>query len=226
MDDVINRRAFVRSGLLLTATVLGAVACTPTPSRETMPSSTPAPDSSPAPSPGSRVMLAYFSRPGENYHYGDRIDLEVGNTQVVAEMIADAITVDVFRIEAADPYPDDYEQTVQRNVQEENDDARPEIASPLPDLSDYAIVLLGSPVWNVQTPMIMRTFVENVDLAGKTVHPFATYAVSGMGRVRTDYAQLLPGVTVTEGLAVQGEVASQARPNVDAWLRQLGLLGA
>ncbi len=65
------------------------------------------------------MLLAYFSRPGENYYYGDRIDLEIGNTQVVAEMIAAAISVDVYRIEAVDPYPDDYEQTVQRNVHEE-----------------------------------------------------------------------------------------------------------
>lgn len=43
----------------------------------------------------SRVLLAYFSRTGENYHYGGRITLEVGNTQVVADMISAAIAVDV-----------------------------------------------------------------------------------------------------------------------------------
>ena len=30
------------------------------------------------------TLLAYFSKAGENYYYGDRIDLTVGNTQVVA----------------------------------------------------------------------------------------------------------------------------------------------
>ena len=28
------------------------------------------------------VLLAYFSRPGENYYYGGRIDLKIGNTEV------------------------------------------------------------------------------------------------------------------------------------------------
>jgi hypothetical protein len=28
-----------------------------------------------------RVLLAYFSRPGENYHYGRRTDLKVGDTE-------------------------------------------------------------------------------------------------------------------------------------------------
>jgi FMN-dependent NADH-azoreductase len=57
----------------------------------------------------------------------------------------------------------------------------------VPSLDAYDTILLGSPVWNVQAPMIMRTFIESVDLAGKTIHPFVTYAVSGMGSVRTDY---------------------------------------
>jgi flavodoxin len=218
-----DRRGFLRTGLLLTATAVSLAACAPTRTEETMPTPTPTPQGTTPPASGGRVLLAYFSRAGENYYYGDRIDLEVGNTQVVAEMIAAAISVDVYRIEPADPYPDDYERTVERNVQEERDDARPAIANPLPDLSDYDILLLGSPVWNVQTPMIMRTFVENVELAGKTVHPFVTFAVSGMGRVRSDYTELLPDTTVTEGLAVQGEESAQAGAEVDAWLRQLGL---
>ena len=37
-----------------------------------------------------RVLLAYFSRAGENYYYGDRIDLEVGNTEVLSRMIRDS----------------------------------------------------------------------------------------------------------------------------------------
>lgn len=220
-----DRRAFLRSTALAGGTIIaGALAaCTPTP-ENAVPAPATTPSTSPSPSgTNSRVLLAYFSRPGENYYYGDRIDLEVGNTQVVADMIAAATDVDVYRIEAADPYPEDYEQTVQRNVQEENDDARPAIANPLPDLAPYGTVLLGSPVWNVQTPMIMRTFVEGVDLAGKTIHPFVTYAVSGMGRVDRDYTELCPSSRIGEGLAVQGEEAAQARPEVDAWLRRIGL---
>ena len=79
-------------------------------------------------------------------------------------------------------------------------------------------------VWNVRAPMIVCTFIEGVDLAGRTVHPFVTHAVSGMGRVRDGYARLLPDSTVSQGLAVQGEQAAQARGDVEAWLRRLGLL--
>ncbi|MFG2435774.1 hypothetical protein [Streptomyces sp. NPDC048508] len=38
-----------------------------------------------------RVLLAYFSRTGENYYYGGRTDLRAGNTEVLADKIADRI---------------------------------------------------------------------------------------------------------------------------------------
>lgn len=84
-------------------------------------------------------------------------------------------------------------------------------------------ILLGSPVWNVQAPMIMDTFIESVDLTGKTLHPFVTYAVSAMGSVRDDYADKLPRTTVTQGLALRGETIRDARPDIQRWLRSIGL---
>jgi flavodoxin len=143
--------------------------------------------------PDSKVLLAYFSRAGENYYYGDRTTLEIGNTQVVAELIASAINVDVFRIEAEDPYPDSYEPTVARNVAEQNGEARPAIKGVIPSTEGYQTVLLGCGIWNVGPPMIMRTFVESVDPSGTTIFPFVTYAVSGLGRTIDDYSRLCPG---------------------------------
>ncbi|GAB3366372.1 flavodoxin [Modestobacter lapidis] len=172
----------------------------------------------------NNVLLAYFSRAGENYYYGGRRTLDVGNTQVVAEMISGLIDCDVYRIEAADPYSDDYDDTVARNVAEQDADARPATAAPLPAVEQYDTVLLGSPIWNVRAPMIMSTFVEDLDLSGKTVLPFVTYAVSRLGNAPRDYARLLPTATVGDGLAVQGEEAAGAAGDVEQWLRAAGLL--
>jgi flavodoxin len=168
--------------------------------------------------------MAYFSRAGENYFNGGRTVLQVGNTAVVADMISSAAAVDVFRIEAADPYPDSYDATVARNVREQDAEARPAIAGNLPAVGGYDTVLLGSGIWNVRPPMIMRTFVEGVDLSGKTIFPFVTYAVSGLGRTIDDYTRLCPRSTIGEGLAVRGEQAGDARVDVEAWLRKIGLL--
>lgn len=170
-----------------------------------------------------KVLLAYFSRPGENYYYGGRRTLKVGNTEVLARMIADSIDCDIYRIEASDPYPEDYEETVARNVREEQSGARPKIAHDLPSLEGYDTVLLGSPVWNVQTPMIMRSFAESLQWSNKRLHPFVTYAVSGLGSVVSDYRASAQGAAVSNGLAVQGEKVEDAGDAVQTWIGDLRL---
>jgi flavodoxin len=139
-------------------------------------------------------------------------------------MIAQLIGCDVHRIDPVDPYPEDYEETRERNVREQRADARPSIANPLDSIEGYDTVLLGSPIWNVRVPMIMTTFVEQFDFAGKTVFPLVTYAVSGLGSTARDYAASCPGATIGEGLAVRGEEVGDADAAVESWLRRVGLL--
>ncbi|GAB3751311.1 flavodoxin [Microlunatus parietis] len=206
-----------RRTLLLGGLALGAANCT-----------RPAPDDQPPSSPpagrSGRVLLAYFSRAGENYYYGDRRNLTVGNTEVLATMIAELIDCDTYRIEAADPYPDSYDATVQRNTTEQDADARPAIANPLASITDYDHVLLGSPIWNQRPPMIMTTFADAHDFTGLTVHPFVTYAVSGLGSTEDVYTTACTGAQISPGLAVQGEEVPQHRGDVETWLRERRLL--
>lgn len=122
----------------------------------------------------------------------------------------------MHRIEPAEPYSHDYDDTVARNVREQDTDARPRIIDPLPDISGYDVVLLGSSLWNVRPPMIMRTFAEGLDFTGKTVLPVVTYAVSGQGRAPTEYAEACRGARIGETLAVRGEEASQAGQAIDS----------
>jgi len=173
---------------------------------------------------GKRVLLAYFSRAGENYYNGGRTDLKTGNTEVLARMISEHIECDVHRIEAADAYSDDYDATVARNVREQDADARPAIANPLSSIDRYDLVLLASPIWNVRAPMIMSTFAESYDFRGRTVHPVTTYAMSGLGTTERDYATVCPGATIGEGLAVRGEEVAKADAEVRSWLRRIGAL--
>jgi len=170
-----------------------------------------------------RILLAYYSRAGENYHYGGRRTLKVGNTEVLAGMIGQLIACDIYRIEAADPYSDDYDATVDRNVREQNDNARPGIANLRTSISDYDTVLVGSPIWNNRAPMIMSTFVESLDFSGKTLYPFVTHAVSGLGSTERDYAASAPRATIGDGLAVHGEEVQSAQAQSAVWLRRIRL---
>jgi len=201
------------------------LASTPTQAR---PTATPAPAMPVTPAEptatGSKVLLAYFSRAGENYYYGERTNLKVGNTEVLAGMITRLIKCDVHRIEPVKPYPEDYEETVAQNAREQNADARPAIANPLASIENYDTVLLGSPIWGGRAPMIMSTFVEGLEWTGKTVVPFTTHAGSGLGTVLRDYAASCPGAKIGEGLAVRGEEVQQAGAAVESWLRRINLL--
>ncbi|MFC7265757.1 flavodoxin [Streptomyces lutosisoli] len=174
-------------------------------------------------SAGSRILLAYFSRAGENYSNGGRTNLKVGNTEVLAGLISERIACDVHRIEAVAPYSDDYDETVARNVREQEADARPAIAGLPSSIERYDTVLLASPIWNVRAPMIMSTFTEKFDFRGKTVFPITTYAMSGLGTTERDYAASCPGATIGEGLAVRGEEVRDADDAVRSWLRRIGL---
>ncbi|MER5257971.1 flavodoxin [Streptomyces sp. NPDC002855] len=199
-------------------------ACAGGPDRQNSGQTSTSATSEPTSTPRGRILLAYFSRPGENYYYGDRTYLETGNTEVVARKIHDLIGCDLYRIDPADPYPGDYDATVKRNVREQDTDARPAIKGRLPRLEGYGTILLASPIWNVRAPMIMTTLADGLDFRDKTVHPVTTYAMSGLGTTERDYAAVCRGATMGAGLAVQGEQANDAGPTIKAWLQRTGLL--
>lgn len=227
----LRRRSIVRATVFGGALPVLLQACSEEPSDRgdpMRPSASDSPDVGRSDAP-PRVLIAYFSRAGENYYYGDRIDLEVGNTQVLARAIADRLDrADVehtmHRIEPADQYPTDYEATVARNSREQESDARPVIANPLASISDYDVILLGSPIWNVRPPRIMLTLAESHDFTGKTVHPFVTHAMSELGNAESDYRDAAPGAAIGAGLAVRGETVRRDAPAAaDRWLTDIGL---
>ena len=48
--------------------------------------------------------------------------------------------------------------------------------------------------------------------------------MSGLGTTERDYAQTCAGATLGQGLAVRGEKARDAQPQITEWLRQIGLI--
>jgi hypothetical protein len=108
--NALPRRSVLNGALLgIAATVVGGGALGCTSGSASGPTSSPSPSaqqSGPAANgtaAAARTLLAYFSRAGENYHYGGRRRLEVGNTEILARTISRLSGCDVHRIEAADP---------------------------------------------------------------------------------------------------------------------------
>jgi len=173
---------------------------------------------------GSRILVVYFSRTGEQYNVGV---IEKGNTAIVAEMIAETTGADTFEIiPANDTYPTTYDALTEVAQQEQRESARPEIAGAMPDLSQYDTVFIGAPVWWGDWPMICYTYFEANDFSGKTLIPFSTHEGSGLSGFDKKLENAAPGATVLKGLAVRGSDAQNnqesVRSSVTGWLSELG----
>ena len=174
----------------------------------------------------SDVLVVYFSRTGEQYTVGV---IDEGNTAIVAKMIADETGAELFEVLPIDDhYPMTYDALTDVAKQEQNDNARPEYAGEVPDLSQYNTIFVGAPVWWGDWPMIMYTFFENnADaLAGKTLIPFSTHEGSGLSGFDKKLSSACPNSTIGEGLAIRGNDAQNSqdsvRNEVNDWLAGLG----
>lgn len=182
----------------------------------------------------SSLLVAYFSY-AENAALPDDVDASAsasiqpwngaltGNTGVVADMIAQATGADLFSIRTVEQYPDTYDATLDQGQQEQSDGARPELATHLENLDSYDTIFLGFPNWWGDMPMAVYTFLDEVDLSGKTVIPFVTSGGSGFSNTISTIQEMEPQATVQEGLSISGSSATGAQQQVESWLSELGL---
>ncbi len=136
-----------------------------------------------------RKLVAYFSASGV--------------TAAVAKRLADAVGAELFEIKPAEPYTRadlNWMDKKSRSTLEMQDrSCRPAIAEKLPNMADFDTVFVGFPIWWYREPSIIDTFMEQYDLSGKTVVPFATSGGSGMGDSAKLMQALAPGAKVLPG---------------------------
>lgn len=171
----------------------------------------------------SNTLVVYYSRRGENYVNGRIVDLSVGNTAVVAEMVQAASGANAFELEPAAPYPSAYDEAIEVARTELRTQARPALAGLPEGIGGYDIVFVGYPNWWGTAPMPVFTFLEAFDFSGKTIVPFCTHEGSGMGASARDIARACPGARVLDGLAVRGGGVRGAEKEVRRWVEGLGL---
>lgn len=168
-----------------------------------------------------KTMIVYYSRTGENYWNGSIKNLEKGNTETVAEMVADMTGGDLFEVETVKTYPEDYYQCIDEAKAELQRGDRPEVKAYADDLEDYDTIYVGYPNWWGTMPMVMFTFLEHYDLSGKRIIPFCTNEGSGMGGSERDLKKICKGAKVEKGFSIHGAEAAQSRSKVEAWVRKM-----
>jgi flavodoxin len=170
-----------------------------------------------------KCLIAYFSRPGNNYVGGSIVNLPIGNTEVIAKMIHKMTNGDLFHIERVNAYPVDYTETTEVAQAELRAKARPELTRHVETMALYDVIFLGYPNWWGTMPMPVYTFLEEYDLSKKTIAPFCTHEGSGLGHSIGDIRKACTKSTVLDGLAIRGGDVKNAQDEVSGWLREIGI---
>jgi flavodoxin len=170
-----------------------------------------------------KILVAYYSRRGNNYTSGGIVDLAVGNTEIAAKAIQKLVGGNAFRIDPLKEYPVDYEKATQVAQAELRQNARPELKGQVDEMSSYDVVFLGYPNWWGTMPMVVFTFLEAYDFVGKTILPFCTNEGSGLGHSESDIKKLCPKAKVLKGLAIRGSAVKGAEGDIAKWITASGV---
>lgn len=154
-----------------------------------------------------RTLVAYLSRSG--------------NTRVIAGQLSRRYDADLFEIRTAVPYPEDYEETVERARLQRDAAATPELAESVADIARYKTVFLGFPIWGAALPAPVLTFLKTHDLLGKTVVPFITHGGYGPGSASQTVADLAPRARLVEAFVLECDQERDTLNRVSAWLRNI-----
>ncbi len=111
-------------------------------------------------------------------------------TAQVAKTLAEAADADLFEIVPEQIYSNDdldWNNEKSRSTLEMKDStARPAVASKVENMDQYTTIYVGFPIWWYTAPRIVNSFLEQYDLTGKTIIPFATSGGSDMGKSGED----------------------------------------
>ena len=147
-----------------------------------------------------------------------------GNTERVAEVIAETTGGELFELEPVDPYTDEdlnYNDDNSRVSQEYADESLRNVelvADTVDDWQDVERIYIGYPVWWGIAAWPVNTFVEANDFTGKTVIPFCTSASSGLGDSGELLAELAGTGDWQEGRRFRSSVSDE---DVVAWVESL-----
>ena len=149
-----------------------------------------------------------------------------GNTENVANYIAQATGGDVFEITPAEPYTSDdlnWSDENSRVTREHEDESLRDVeltTTQVENWDSYDTVFIGYPIWWGIAAWPVDGFVEANDFTGKTVIPFCTSSSSGLGESGELLAELAGTGDWQEGQRFRSSVSQE---DVNEWVDSLGL---
>jgi len=173
--------------------------------------------------PREKVLIVYLSR--------------TNNTKAIAEIIQRSVGGKLVALELENPYPENYQKTVQQVVKENESGYLPPLKTKIDSIEKYSVVFIGFPTWDMKMPPPMKSFLHQQNLRGKTVIPFNTNAGYGVGSGFQTVKELCPDSKVLEGFEIKGgierdgvffiikdEKAKEAEAEIKKWLQNIRII--
>ena len=179
-----------------------------------------------------KVLTVYFTRVG-NSEFEEDVDVVssaslmkdnetlVGNSQLLATMVYNAVGGELYGIQTEKKYPSAYSDTVSVAKDEMDSDEDVALSGTLPELSRYDMVVLVFPVWWGTVPGAVKSFLQSDDLSGKTIYPLVTHGGSGAGNSVEDIRKLCKADVSNDVLEVFDDDVTNAAGAVSEWLKTL-----
>ena len=124
-----------------------------------------------------------------------------GHTKMIAKRIEEKLGCDILEIKPIIPYSTNYQTVVNKEQNNESSNKTPQSEKIDKDLKKYDEIIIGSPVWWYTIAPVIRTFLKQNDLSGKTIKPFATNA-GWLGQTFKEIKKLCPNSNVKEGMNI------------------------
>ncbi|MBR1764925.1 MAG: flavodoxin [Ruminococcus sp.] len=179
-----------------------------------------------------RILTVYFTRNG-NCDFKEGVDAVssaslmrdgdklIGNCELAAEMVQNAVGGDIYAIRTVKKYPSSYSGTVNEASDELKNDELPELSGDLPDMTKYDTVIILYPLWWGTVPKAVESFVKSADISDKTVYAIVSHGGSGK-------ADSIADLEKASGATVSGEVfelydkdAATSKDDIQKWLEGL-----
>jgi flavodoxin len=155
-----------------------------------------------------RTLVAFFTRSG--------------NTKLIAGKVRRDLGADLFEIQPAQAYPEDYEATVAQAEREKQSGYEPPLKENVAEIGMYNTVYLGFPIWGSTAPTIIKSFLSKHDLAGKDVVPLITHGGYGAGDSLGVLRRMAPKARLSRPFIIRMDQERAILKEVANWLQTSG----
>ena len=182
---------------------------------------------------GKKILTVYFTRVG-NTDFADDVDAVsgasllfnekrelLGNSQIIGQMIQDAVGGDIVSINTKEHYPSSYSDTVSAASKEMSRLQLPELVDMPETIAEYDTVFLVFPLWWNTIPKPVEAFLDSYDFLGKSVIPVVTHGGGGAGRSIEDIKDACNGIVTEQPLEIYCDDIPYCRVQVTEWLKNL-----